>query len=331
MEIHKMMTETDKKVYEEELRPRLPKRIFDVHVHVFDKSAFPEGFEFPEKNCYNKFSGSFSLDFWRGMMKEILPEQEVWLNCFGSPHTAYNRNVVPPVNRKNEFGAVVISPEDTVEQLAQRMEASQAVGVKPYLNYAAEYYHKPANDVEIRDMMTPEQLEYLNSRKAIMTLHIPRKARFADKINQRQMLELCENYPNIRIIFAHIGRAYFMKNIIASNIADFVQFPNVYFDTAMINSVDILKYTYDHFPIERVLFGSDNPIALLHGKSIEVNNQYAYLTCEDFRIGTTIYDAENTLKYTTFFYEQLRGILNATPKANVEDVLFNNAYRLFTR
>ena len=179
-------------------------------------------------------------------------------------------------------------------------------------------------------MLTPEQLEYLNEKSLAVTLHIPRKGRFADPLNQRQMIGLCEKYPRIKFIFAHIGRAYFMRNILESNLQEFVQYPNAYFDTAMINSVEIMKYTFDHFPAERVLFGTDSPIALLRGKSVEINDQYAYLMGENYAIGTTIIDTAHAVEFTTFFYEQLRAVIAATPEQHLENVLFNNAAALFT-
>ena len=326
----KLMNERDRIIYREELAPRLPAKIFDAHVHTFSKDFFPEGFEFPPRTCYNKFGGEFPLPLWREIMKELLPEQEVWLNCFSAPNLKINRERIPAVNHKNEFAMALLSPADPVEKLAERIETSRAVGVKPYLNFAADHYGKKSADVEIADMITPEQLEYLNKKSLAVTLHIPRPGRFADPLNQRQMIELCEKYPDIKFIFAHIGRAYFMRNIYESNLEEFCRYPNACFDTAMLNNVDILKYTFDHFPAERVLFGTDTPIALLRGKSVEINDQYAYLMGENYAIGTSIIDTSGAVEFTTFFYEQLRAVLAAAPEKDLEKVLFSNAYNLFT-
>lgn len=326
----KLMTPNDVRIYQEELAPRLPKKIFDAHVHVFNKDFFPEGFRFPEKSTYNKFGGEFPIELWRELMQEILPEQEVWLNCFSTPSLDIDNDRTPAVRGEREFVMAMVSPADSVETLSRRIEKSNAVGVKPYLNYAAHVYGKKSNDVEVNDMLTVEQLEYLNGKSLAVTFHIPRSGRFADPLNQRQMIALCEKYPNVKFIFAHIGRAYFMRNIIDSNIEEFSQYPNAYFDTAMINSADIMKYTFDHFPLERVLFGTDTPIALLRGKSVEINNQYAYLMGENYAIGTSIIDTSGVVEFTTFFYEQLRAMLDATPKADLDKLFFTNAYKLFT-
>ena len=325
-----LMSENDCRIYREELAPKLPPRIFDAHVHIMRKEYFPEGFTFPERNTFNKFGGEFPVELWRKLMAEILPEQELWLNCFSAPHLQVDNDRTPEVEGEKEFAMAMVSPADTVETLARRIEAAKAVGVKPYLNYAAHVYGKKENDVEVFDMLTPEQLEYLNEKALAVTLHIPRSGRFADPLNQKQMIALCEKYPNVKFIFAHIGRAYFMRNILESNIEEFAKYPNVYFDTAMINSVEIVKYTYDHFPLERVLFGTDTPIALLRGKSVEINNQYAYLMGENYAIGSAIIDTSGVVEFTTFFYEQLRAMIAATPEKDLEKVLFTNAYKLFT-
>ena len=111
----KLMNEQDQRIYREELAPYLPHRIFDAHVHVFSKDFFPPDFAFKPLSCYNKFGGEFPLELWRELMQEILPEQEVWLNCFSTPNLKVNRDCVPAVNRKTEFGMVVVSPADAPE------------------------------------------------------------------------------------------------------------------------------------------------------------------------------------------------------------------------
>lgn len=325
-----ILTEADQRIYRQELTARLPGKLFDAHVHIWGKNAFPPDFHFAPRACANRFGGEFPLELWRKAMQELLPEQHVGLLCFGFPNDAADRGIVPEVSGSDDaFASVLVSPADPPELLAQRLAGSAAVGVKPYLNYAAAHLRKPASEVEVFDMLTESQLELLNEAGLSVTLHIPRPGRFADPLNQRQMLALCQRYPRISFIFAHIGRAYFMRNILESNLKELAGCPNAYFDTAMVNHIDVLKYTFDHFPAERILFGSDAPIALLHGKSVEINHQYAYLMGEDYDIGTAIRDTEHAVEFTTFFYEQLRAILEAAPEKSLEDVFYHNAVNLF--
>ena len=324
-----LVNELDRRIYAEELAPYLPQRIFDAHIHTWDSNAFPADFRFPEQDCRARFGGTFTPGMFHSAMEELLPEQKVNFNGFGMPHDRADRNVVPENLPPGDMINVIISPDDPAEVVEERINRAHAVGVKPYWNYAARLYGKTADEVEIRDMISPAQLKMLNRRKLAITLHIPRSGRFADPVNQCQMIELCENYPDIRIIFAHIGRAYFRKAIYQSNLDEFVKYPNVYFDTAMLNHEGVFRYAFDHFPVNRILFGSDAPIALLRGKSIEINNQYAYLMGENYAIGTTIYDAGSPVRFTFFYYEQLRALLNTVPAGGAEMVFFSNAEKLF--
>jgi hypothetical protein len=137
----------------------------------------------------------------------------------------------------------------------------------------------------------------------------------------------------VKIIFAHIGRAYYLSNVIGF-LDGIAACPNAYVDSAMVNHEGVLEYTFRNFPRNRILFGSDAPVAFLRGKSVEINNQYAYLMGEEYAIGTSIHDARHAVSFTTFFYEQLRGIKLAAERAGwsgreVEDFFFNNASRLF--
>jgi hypothetical protein len=188
--------------------------------------------------------------------------------------------------------------------------------------------------VTIFDMLSEEQMEYANEKGLAITLHIPKAARLADPVNQQQMVEICQRYPNAQIIFAHIGRAYYMENVIGF-LDKICKYENAWLDTAMVNHPGVLEYTFNNFPRERIVFGSDAPIAFLRGKSVEINNQYAYLMGEDYAIGSSIYDSEKAVEFTTFFYEQLRGIKAATRQAGlsreeIENFFYNNIFNLLS-
>lgn len=317
-----ILTEMDRRVYAEELKDRLPDRLFDAHLHLWERRDFPETMTFEPKNYINHFDGHFSLAEWTALLPDLLPGKEVEFNAFGFPDDAVDLDSAPAC----PFHLSLVSPFDPVEKLAARMERSGSLGVKPYWNFA----RKPAAETEVRDMLTPEQLDYLDRRKAIVTFHIPRPGRFEDPLNQRQMAELCERWPNIAFIFAHIGRAYYLRNIRRSNLDELARYPNCYFDTAMLNHLEVFRYTLDHFPAERLLFGSDAPVALLHGKSVEINNSYLYLCAEDYRIGSMVYIPGKRETFTLFYYEQLRALLEAVPTALQKKIFYENAHRLFT-
>ena len=328
--------ELDKKIYENELKDFLPPKIFDSHVHIFDESNFSADYVLPEKSCYQKFGGSFPLEMYLEYTQKMLPDQEIFMNSFGSPDVLADREAASAYtgkisDNKNYFGMALVSPKDSIEDVKRRVEDHNLVGYKPYLNFVD---WKESKDITIEDMLTEEQMEYANEKELIITLHIPRPGRLADPVNQKQMVEICQKYPKAKIVFAHIGRAYYMQNVIGF-LDGIAECSNALIDTSMVNHEGVLEYTFNNFPRERILFGSDAPIAYMRGKSVEINNQYAYLMAEDYAIGNSIYDPGNTVDFTSFFYEQLRGIKLAAKRAKlsateIENIFFNNAYSLFS-
>ena len=330
-------TGADRQIYERELREFLPSKIFDTHIHIFDHSCLLPGAGFAPKHVYAKFGGVFTFEQCLEWAATILPEQSFHLNCFGQP--SFESDLEASANYSGRiadnqrcFAMALVSPKDSAETVINRVERNQLVGYKPYLNFVD---WKAKSDITIEDMLPAAQMEAADARGLAITLHIPREGRLADPVNQIQMVELCRRYPNVQIIFAHIGRAYYMSNIIGF-LDGIAACPNAYIDTAMVNHEGVLEYALRHFPRERILFGSDAPIAFLRGKSVEINNQYAYLMGEDYAIGTSIYDADHAVAFTTFYYEQLRGIKLAAERAGVsandiENLFFNNANLLFRR
>ena len=324
-----IVTENDRKVYREEFAGRLPARIFDSHVHIVLKRSYPPDRGTDQISYLATFDGEFSVQRCLDAYRELLPDAEMSLAGFGNPAMHVDRSDAANFGADNKriFGLRLLSAYDPVEQVEADIRKYRLAGVKPYANMALK---TPGREVELLDFFTPEQLEMLNRLKLVAVVHIPRKMRLEDPLNRKQMKQLCEKYPDITFVFAHIGRAYYQR-CATGYVDEFVEFPNAYWDTAMINHEGVLRYTFDHFPAERILFGTDAPISFLHGKSVEINHQYAYVMPEEYDFGTTLIDRTGKIKYVPFLYEQLRSVLALDlPRPVLEDFFFNNAHRLYT-
>jgi len=325
----------DRQVYERELQGFLPAKIFDAHVHVFDHTCMVADRQCAPRSVAAKFGGCFTMEQCRGWAAALLPEQEFYLNSFGMPSYDYDRDASAAysgaiADNRHSFAMALVAPRDDREAVIRRVEANRLIGYKPYLDFVEG---KPKAEITIFDMLPAAQMEVADERGLAIMLHIPRRQRLADRVNQAQMVEICRRYPRTRIIFAHIGRAYYLQNVMGM-LDGIAGCANAYVDTAMVNHEGVLEYTFRNFPRERIVFGSDAPVACLHGKSVEVNNQYAYLMAEDYEIGTSIHDERHAVSFTTFYYEQLRGIKLAAERAGlsrgeIEGILFNNAMGLF--
>ncbi|MCE9613934.1 MAG: amidohydrolase [Lentisphaerae bacterium] len=329
------ISDADRELYARELRAFLPARIFDAHIHLFDRACLVPGYQFPPRNCFSKFGGAFTLEQYLAGMAAMLPEQECHFNSFGLPSydadldasAAYSGRIS---DNRGRFAMALVCPSDTAAAVRRRVLENRLIGYKPYLDFVKG---KSRNDVTIHDMLPTAQMAVAEELGLAIMLHIPRAERLADPVNQAQLVELCRRYPAVRIIVAHIGRAYYL-DAVKGLLDGIAACPNAYVDTAMVNHEGVLEYTFRHFPRDRILFGSDAPIAFLRGKSVEINRQYAYLMAEAYDIGTSIYDARGAVSFTTFYNEQLRGMRLASERAGltraeIEDVFFNNASRLF--
>ena len=328
--------ELDLRTYELEFKNFLPANIFDSHIHLFDRSCFVDGFELPSKSCYHRFDGTFTIEQCLAWAKELLPDQQFHLNSFGYPtydsdldaSGVYTGRVS---DNRRYFGMALVSPHDSAEAVALRVKENKLIGYKPYLNFVD---WKEIPDITIHDMLPEAQMQVAEERGLAITLHIPRPARLADPVNQNQMVELCRRYPGVKIVFAHIGRAYFLRNVVGF-LDRIAECENAYIDTAMVNHEGVLEHTFTNFPLDRILFGTDAPISFLRGKSVEINNQYAYLMGDDYEIGTSIFDSDGAVNFTFFFYEQLRGIKLSAERAGlsskqIEDIFYHNSIRLFS-
>ncbi len=324
--------ERNLRIFKEEFEDFLPSRILDFHVHVFPRNAVPPGCE-----KYLSSGGEvtqYTIEELKQDLAELYPKRECYAICFGIPYkelNAYNNNeyVAKSCDRKHFFPLRLLRPEEDPKVVTEDIRKKEFLGFKPYFSYV----NKPdVNDVEINDMLPGRLMEIADKFGLIVMLHIPRRARLADPLNQRQIIALAEHYPGAKIVLAHIGRAYFLKNIIG-HLEKIKHLPNVYFDLAMLNNWEVLEYLFDNVDSHKILYATDTPMALAPGKSVEINNQYAYITPGPWHAGTVIMDESKKLIYTSFLYEEIRAIKKAVrrlnlPKLFVENLFYSNGMKL---
>jgi len=303
--------ERNLKIFQEELDPFLPENILDFHVHVFNKGVIPNRERF---SCAGHPIELYDLDDIQQDLAEIYPGRTTFAVCFGFPHLHYDRKrnndyLAQQCDRKRFFPLRLFDPcEDNPSDLQQELAAGRFLGLKPYPDYARK---SDINEVEIHDMLPAWAMEIANDLSLIVMLHIPRRGRLADPINQREIVDLCERYPGARIVLAHIGRAYFLRNIVG-NLDALKGLPNLYFDLAMLNNWEVLEYLFQEVDAGKILYGTDIPTALAPGKSVEINDQYTYVTPVPWEL--SISDDHGNLIFTSFLYEEIRAIKKAVQR-----------------
>ena len=322
--------ERNLKIFKEELDEFLPPRIFDFHVHVFPEDAFPPDHEGWSAGGHK--IRHYTLDELRQDCADLYPGRECRALCFGTPRkelgTAKNNEYVAAgCDHKQFYPLRLIRPEDDPDAVRQDILEKRFLGFKPYLNYV----DKPdPNDVEIVEMLPEGLMAVADELELLVMLHVPRKQRLADPKNQEQVVEMAKRFPKTTIVLAHIGRAYYLKNVVG-HLDNLAPLPNVYFDISMLNNWEVLEYLFAHVDPHKILYGTDLPIGIAPGKSIEINDQYTYVTPVPWEL--SISDDHGKLVFTAFTYEELRAIKKAVERLGlsrqfVEDLFFNNAVKL---
>ena len=92
----------------------------------------------------------------------------------------------------------------------------------------------------------------------------------------------------------------------------------------MVNNWEVLEYLFNNVESYKILYGTDISIALAAGKSVEINNQYTYVTPIPWEL--SISDDHKKLIFTSFAYEELRAIKKASQKANLSEKEIKNIF-----
>ncbi len=169
---------------------------------------------------------------------------------------------------------------------------------------------KKGADISIFDFLPHAHLEVADRHKKAVLLHLPRKGRLADPDNIHEIREIVQKYPNLKLVLAHFGRCfnpvYFESGI--RQLGD--ELKAIYFDTAAVINPAVHQLALENLHYQKILFGTDFPILLWHGKREWTETEYINLCREDFSWNQHQYpDKED--EYTFFVYEQLKAMLDS--------------------
>lgn len=331
------ITEYDRFVYENELKDFLPDEFIDFHVHI-------------NKNTFDSWGGHNGGSTWTDLvademtaenlldgLKQLFPAQKVTPLVFGGVLCDLDQvnDYVRDTSKIYGYPTLYRTSYDMpADELEERVKAGGFLGFKPYLSNCPPYI--PPKETRIYDFMPPEQLEIANKNGWIVMLHIPRDERLKDPVNLAQLMEIEEKYPNLKLIVAHIGRAY-SKQDLGNAFEILGKTKNMYFDFTANLCDDAIRTCIETVGTERLIFGSDLPISIMRMYRIVDENGvyhnvvprglYGDVSKEPHMRET---DEENV---TLMIYEQLRALKRVAADIklrdkDVENILFGNARRL---
>ncbi len=341
------VTAYDKFIYETELKDFLPDQMFDIHTHVWLESEAAA--KLPDKNDVQRVVAWPSLVAAQNPIEDLMetyrllfPGKKVtpliFSNADGGDSPIKN-DYIADCSRRTGCPALYFSnPNQSAEELEEKIRAGHFLGIKSYLDLSPKYI--PEAEIRIFDFFPPAQLERMNQLGAIVMLHIPRNGRLKDPVNLAQISEIKRNYPNIRLIIAHVGRAY-TKSDIGNAFETLDQFPDLMYDFCANCCDHAILEVIRHAGVKHVMFGTDMPVLRMRTRRIEENNTYINLIppgmygdpSQDRHLREV--SSEEAEKITFFAYEELLAFKRVAKALSlssndVADILCNNAMNLIT-
>ena len=307
-------TPLDAAFYAEHLRPRLPARIFDVHVHL----NLPEHLALvPEERWRSD---------WALESGHLLPVEDAY-TCARElfPDARYAIAGMPWPIREADLAAnnrylaakraqglvapfMAVRPEWDPEAVERDLVDGGFAGFKPYGDMVSGV--KGAS-LSIFDFLPRRQLEILERHGRALLLYLPRRERVADPDNVRELREILRRYPRVPVIVAHLGRSfcpYYLREglrLLGPDARD------LYFDTSAVINPETFELAFGELPVERILFGTDMPILLWHGRRTWTQREYRNLCREPFSWNQRRESPEVEATYSLFLYEQMKAVLDA--------------------
>lgn len=333
---HLNLTDYDRHVYETELKDFLPKKIIDFHIHI-NKNEFPLcGSDNGGSTWTNLVYDEMQIEDLIDALQKLFPENDVTPLIFGGCKQvhSYLNDYVKEASEKYHCPALLRSSyEMTPEYLEEQVKAGGFLGLKPYLRDCPEYI--PVSEIRIFDFLTPAQLEVADKHGWIVMLHIPRSGRLKDKVNVAQLMEIEEKYPNVKLVVAHIGRAY-SKEDIGDAFDVLGKTKNMYFDFTANLCDDAIKACIEAVGTKRLIFGSDLPIATMRMYRITEDGVYYNMVPRglygDVSKEPHMRETDET-DITMMIYEQILALKRVAKELNlsaedVKDIMYGNAKRL---
>lgn len=326
-------TKLDEAFYSSHLKPRMPRTIIDAHAHF----NLPEHVASVSKET---IASDWALESGLLMTyedactyyKRLFPDIDVHMTALPWPlrdaDTIANNDYVSSISKFPHMrGLMTIRPEYTASMVEKAFTEGGFSGFKPYPYMASSV---KGAEVSIFDFMPHEQFALANRLRVPVLMHLPRAGRLPAPDNVSEIRTILERYPNVKLVIAHFGRCFnveFFEQALTALGEDILR---VWFDTAAVLNPAVHSLAFAELDYHRILFGTDFPILLWHGKREWKNGTYTNLCRENFSWNKHFYP-DDEKNYTFFVYEQIKNILDiiGDDEEKKQAVFFGNAKEVY--
>lgn len=169
----------------------------------------------------------------------------------GVDHRAANDYLLresPAEDRVALFGL----PED-VEYTTSMLSHPRVSALKMYYSYV-----EPTAKT-IYEFFKPEILSVAQELDKPIILHLPKMIVYSID----DLLRMLDDFPRLRVVIAHLGLSKFLLPGLREAFLRIADNPNVYMDTALNPSAEVVGLAIECLGAGRVMYGSDEPLHLI--------------------------------------------------------------------
>lgn len=337
-------TAYDEQFYREELFDFLPATFIDFHAHIWKKEFFwkPRNSGGRTVTWTAIVAADNSIEDLIATNAELFPGKKVisalYPETLRSIRVDVNNEYVLEAARKYHFPALYLCrPEQSAEEVEEAVLQGGYAGLKPYLDFAPEYI--PPDEIRIYDFLPKEHLKVADRLGLPVVVHIARPKRLADPVNYVQLREIEEEFPNLTLVVAHLGRAY-----ADSDVGDALEYlkdtKKMVWDFTANTNERVMERVLEYFGPKRFVYGSDFPILRMHARRVVENGTYVNEipkgSLGEFAPDPHMREVEfpEAEKITYFIYEEIASCKRAMEKlgmtrSDIDDVFYHNAARLY--
>jgi glutamate-1-semialdehyde 2,1-aminomutase len=327
-----VLTAKDAFLIKTRLADFVPDEIYDIHVHPYNPVHFA-----PCAWSFLKEAGWLGCAEHRSGLHQYMPATTIHGLYFGMPQKSadrfeMNRWVADEVAKNGSplsRSLMVVSPEDTKEQVAASLRSGAFIGIKVYHCYASR---PDTMNASLTEYASEWMWELLQEVSGVLLLHIVRDGALDDPDNQKEIRRLCRAYPNVRLILAHVARSFNYRNA-RSGLYTLVDLDNVVIDTSAVTESESFAAALKILGPKRILWGSDFPVSEVRGRCVTTGGYFYWLHPE---VIAPEHKPPTNSEMTLVGIESLLTLREACDNAgmtrsDVQDIFKDNALRLLSR
>jgi predicted TIM-barrel fold metal-dependent hydrolase len=327
--------------YRLEVQSFLPGKLIDIHTHVWlhlfqakERDETLRAVTWPQRVALDN-----SIEDLQETYRLMFPDKSVLPLIFGSAASPKddldggNRYVRECAENHRIPALIFADPTWSETELEEKITSGHFLGAKVYLTRSDPKIAE--NDIQIYDFLPRHQLKALDKSGWIAMLHIPRKERLRDRVNLKQLMEIEKNYPNVRLIVAHVGRAYCPEDV-GDAFEVLAESRKMMFDISANTSAENFERLIRAVGPRRIVFGSDLPITRMRMRRVCEHGAYVNVIPKglygDVSADSHMREVEgdDAARLTFFMYEEIRAFRQAALKtglgsSDINDVFYRNS------